>query len=249
MLLLPALLLCLPLAAQSPWEVLFDGGDTSAWRTATTETFPTSSWVVENGLLRTIPDPVFAQDLWTRHKYRDFELVFEWRVDAGGNTGVKYLIQDWVHGRQVKGRPVVGKLHEAIDPKSLATSDRAFEYTIGYEYQMIDEQNLPTTMGSVQRTAALYDYLPPARPAGTRAGQFHTSKIVVLGDKVEHWLDGEILLVYELHSELLQGELAKTRRLSARLLRELAERDTPIALQHHSSAVAFRNIRIRRLTP
>lgn len=82
MLLLPALLLCLPLAAQSPWEVLFDGGDTSAWRTATTETFPSSSWVVENGLLRTIPDPVFAQDLWTRHKYRDFELVFEWRVDG-----------------------------------------------------------------------------------------------------------------------------------------------------------------------
>ncbi len=241
------LLLSLPLAAQN-WEILFDGRRTDAFRTATTDTFPSSSWEVRDGLLQTIPGPLFAQDLWTRNTYRDFELLFEWRVEANGNSGVKYLIQDWLHGRQVNGRPVVGKPHQPLSRDALTPSDGAFEYTIGYEYQIIDEQTLPASMGPIQRTGALYGFLPPTKAAGTRPGIFHQSRLTVQGDNVEHWLDGVRVLAYAIHGPQWEAAFANVDRSAARLLHDLARRDTPIALQHHSSRVAFRNIRVRRLS-
>ncbi|MBL8179332.1 MAG: DUF1080 domain-containing protein [Bryobacterales bacterium] len=240
-------LLCAVAMAQE-WEVLFDGREVGAWRTATGDRFPEASWEVKDGLLQTIPGPLFAQDLWTRGVYRDFEMEFEWRVEAKGNSGVKYLIQDWLQGRQVNGRPVVGKPGEKMALDGLTAADGAFEYTIGYEYQVIDEENLPAGLGPAQLTAAWYGFLAPARRAGTRPGVFHRSRIVVNGDHVQHWLDGELMLRFDIGSADWEAAMARVGRGSARVLRELPRRETPIALQHHSSRVAFRMVRVRRLS-
>ncbi|MBL8218725.1 MAG: DUF1080 domain-containing protein [Bryobacterales bacterium] len=240
------LMLVLPAMGQE-WEVLFDGRDVKAWRTATGETFPAASGEVKDGLLQTIPGPVFAQDLWTRAVYRNFEMEFEWRVEAKGNSGVKYLVQDWLHGRQVNGRPVVGKAGVKMALDGLTAADGAFEYTIGYEYQVIEEESLPASMGPVQRTGSLYGVLPPVKAAGTKAGVFHRSRIVVRGDDVEHWLDGELMLRYRIGSAEWAAGVETFARSNARVLRDLPRRETPVALQHHSSRVAFRNVRVRRL--
>lgn len=239
-------IMCLPVMGQ-PWEGLFDGRDVRAWRTATGDQFPSASWEVKDGLLQTIPGPLFAQDLWTRGVYRNFELEFEWRVEAKGNSGVKYLVQDWLHGRQVNGRPVVGKAGEKMSLEGLTVEDGAFEYTIGFEYQVIEEESLPASMGPVQRTGSLYGVLAPVRAAKTRAGVFHGSRIVVRGNDVEHWLDGELMLRYRIGSQEWEAGVEKFARGNARMLRELPRRETPIVLQHHSSRVAFRNVRVRRL--
>jgi hypothetical protein len=37
------------------WQVLFDGSKTDGLRGYEAEAFPTDSWVVEDGLLRTVP--------------------------------------------------------------------------------------------------------------------------------------------------------------------------------------------------
>ncbi|MFN7934662.1 MAG: DUF1080 domain-containing protein [Bryobacteraceae bacterium] len=230
------------------WTVLFDGHGTESWRTATGNEFPATSWEVKDGWLQTIPSPLFAQDLWTREKYRNFELEFEWRVEANGNSGVKYLIQDWLHGRQVNGRPVVGKPHEPMDRSGLTTADGAFEYTIGYEYQLIEEESLPASMGPIQRTGALYGMLEPLHVTPIRAGQVHHSRLVVKGDHVEHWLDGERVLAFDIGSPDWEKGTARLSRSAGAMMHQLQNRDTPIALQHHSSRVAFRNVRVRRLS-
>ena len=189
--------------------------------------------------LSLIAGPLFAQDLWTRETYRNFELEFEWRVEAKGNSGVKYLIQGWVHGKQVKGRPVVGKPFEKMSLTGLTPADGAFEYTFGSEYQLIEEETLPASMGPVQRTGALYGIFPPVRAAGTRAGDVHLSRLLVKGDHVEHWLDGELLLAYEIGSPPWVTGMKAAGPTAAQMMRDM-QRQTPIALQHHSSRVAFR---------
>ncbi|MBS1825887.1 MAG: DUF1080 domain-containing protein [Acidobacteria bacterium] len=228
------------------WNILFDGHNVAAWRTATGDEFPSSSWEVKDGWLQTIPSPLFAQDLWTREKYRNFELEFEWRVDAKGNSGVKYLIQAWLHGKQVNGRPVVGKPFEKMSLTELTPADGAFEYTVGSEYQLIEEESLPASMGPVQRTGALYGIFPPLRPAGTRTGEIHLSRLLVKGNHVEHWLDGQLLLAYEIGSGQWVEGMKASGRTAAKLMQTM-ERQTPIALQHHSSRVAFRKLRVRPL--
>jgi len=46
-------------SAHAEWEVLFDGRSTATWRSADSEEFPASSWLVKDGLLTTIPDARF----------------------------------------------------------------------------------------------------------------------------------------------------------------------------------------------
>ena len=60
----------------------------------------------------------------------------------------------------------------------------------------------------------------PLRPVG----EWNTSKIVVRGAKVEHWLNGKQTVEYA-----------------------AAAKSSPIVIQHHNSDAWFRSIRIRNL--
>ena len=54
---------------QSGWKVLFDGTSTAAFRGFRQESFPTNSWVVDRGALKSIPQNQI--DLITREKYEN----------------------------------------------------------------------------------------------------------------------------------------------------------------------------------
>jgi len=229
-------------SAHAEWEVLFDGRSTAAWRSADSAEFPASSWLVKDGLLTTIPDARFEQDLWTRNRYRDFELEFDWRARPGGNSGVKCLVQDWIQGHKTPGRAVLGKPHEKLSAPD-------FEVTAGFEYQIVDEASAEATDSPTHGVGALYEYLAPMRRAAKATGSFNRSRLVVRGEHVEHLLNGKKVLEYEITGAPLAGALAGSKRITARLLERRPERTTPIALQHHASEVSFRSLRIRRLAP
>lgn len=85
------------------WELLFDGETVSGWKGVNTPDFPYNGWAVENGYIRTItPGP--SGDILTADVYRDFDLRFSWRIEKGGNSGVKYLVEE---GRPEPNIPVV----------------------------------------------------------------------------------------------------------------------------------------------
>ena len=69
--------------------VLFDGRDTSQFVSGIGEGFPTDSWQVKDGALGVLPR-MHWKNLYTRKQYTDFELTWEWKLPAGGNSGVKY---------------------------------------------------------------------------------------------------------------------------------------------------------------
>ncbi len=73
------------------WHVLFDGRSTDAWRGYRREEMPDRGWRVVAGELRHGAGGG-GGDLVTRRDYRNFELQLEWRIAAGGNSGIMYRV-------------------------------------------------------------------------------------------------------------------------------------------------------------
>ena len=74
------------------WKSLFDGHSGKGWRRPSSTQFPNEFWSIEDGFLRGGPVGNEATDLATERSYGDFDLIFEWRISPGGNSGLKYLV-------------------------------------------------------------------------------------------------------------------------------------------------------------
>jgi hypothetical protein len=177
---------------------------------------PVTGWEVVDGTMHAIGKSR-GVDLVTEKKYSDFELTWEWKLSLAGNNGVKYFV----------------------------TEDRPS--APGHEYQMIDDANHSDgKRGPKWQTGSFYDVLPPAADKPMKpVGEWNTSKIVVRGNHVEHWLNGKQILVYELGSpEVVEG-LAKSKFAKAAGFGDKIAGH--IMLTYHSDDCWFRNIRIREL--
>jgi len=202
------------------WTLLFDGRTVDAWRGYKRPDASESRWKVEEGTLMLPPDngrdTHGQRDIISKDTFEQFELVFDWRIAPGGNSGVKYFI--------------------------LEDLDSA----IGHEYQLIDdERHADAKVGPHRQTAALYDVLPAADRPTKPAGEWNTTRIVVRGQTVEHWLNGKKVLQYELNSPDLNAAIAKSKFKS--IDRFGKRQNGHLLLQDHGDQVWFRNIKIRRL--
>lgn len=85
------------------WQVLFDGTSTSAWREVGTSEFPDDVWIMEDDCLRLVSNTSDGKDIITLEQYGDFELTLEWKISKGGNSGIKYLVQEGGHAAELAG--------------------------------------------------------------------------------------------------------------------------------------------------
>ena len=116
---------------------------------------------------------------------------------------------------------------------------------LGHEYQVIDDAGYPD--GGKHSTASFYDVLAPAKDKPIKpAGEFNTSRIVVKGQTVKHFLNGKVVLTYKLGSDEVKAAVARSkfRKLDVFGVRLAGH----ILLQAHGGEVWYRNIRIRDLS-
>jgi len=111
----------------------------------------------------------------------------------------------------------------------------------GPEYQMIDD----TLMGNpLQKTASFYEVLPPGPNAKPKPmGEWNQSRIVVRGNHVEHWLNGEKVLAYELGSPEVKAGVAKSKFKNAPGFGEKCR--GRILLTDHNDEAWYRNLKVR----
>src|SRR5712692_1938426 len=72
--------------AGAGWTALFDGHTTAGWRGYRMDSLPAGWQVVDGALTRVGP----GGDIISTGTYGNFELSLEWKISAGGNSGIFY---------------------------------------------------------------------------------------------------------------------------------------------------------------
>ena len=203
----------------SGYSSLFDGKTLNGWRTYQNK--PADSWTIKDGVLyckgSSTDKSDRRADLITIDTFENFDLQLDWKISRGGNSGILYMV----------------------------TEEYETSYLSGPEYQVIDDVNFPEKLEDWQKVAANYAMhnAPNAHPKP--AGKWNHTRIVVNHGHVQHWLNGEKVVEYDLWTDDW-----KKRKESGKW------KDAPgygmakaghIALQDHGSEAWFKNIEIKRL--
>ena len=197
------------------WKDLFDGRTTSGWRGFRQQTMP-DGWKVVDGTLTRVAK---AGDIVSNGEFDNFELTAEWKIAPRANSGIFYRV-----------------VENENDPEM---------WMVAPEYQIIDDRGYPQPLKPTQKTAANYDLQPPLRDATRPAGAWNTTRIVVNGSHVEHWLNGVQIVSYELWTDEWNRLVAQSKFKDHP--RYARARKGRIGIQDHGDSIAFRSIRIHEI--
>ncbi len=203
------------------WILLFDGQSTAGWRGYKSQTMP-GSWRAENGSLLSRREPgVSSGDIVTLEQFDAFELVVDWKMTQGGNSGIIYR----------------------------ATEEYGEVWQSGPEFQVLDNVGHRDGLNTLASAGACYAVYAPARDATLPLGQWNRGRIIARGKHVEHWLNGVKVVEYEIGSESWRSHV-KTSKFFPTAYGQgrwgLAPKGH-IGLQEHGGRVEFRKIYIKEL--
>ncbi len=247
------LLILAPLAcfAQNGWVSLFDGKTFAGWDDPRQKDPPGDAWSIDNGCLKANAGAHITEDLFTKERFHDFELTWEWKVAPGANSGVKYRIQDKVFLANGNGHSFEDLVNQSLLHRPTARPAHGQEYVIGFEYQILDNAaNSDARAGVTHQAGALYDIAGPSKDVTRPAGEFNESRLVVKGNHVEHWMNGVKVVDADLDSPQAAERIAHRWGAGTPVTEDLTKqprRDCPISLQNHGGDTWFRDIKIRRL--
>lgn len=130
------------------WSLLFDGKTTRGWRGFRKPDFPSDCWTVSGGALQRIRAAGGKReecgDIVTVEQYDNFEFQLEWKMEPGGNSGVKYLVLEerpasWEQAYfdyHLKSLKKSGR----NEPPEKLKPERWKYMAMGFELQLIDDE-------------------------------------------------------------------------------------------------------------
>jgi hypothetical protein len=159
-----------------------------------------------------------ADDIITRDQFADFELDLDWKIAKGGNSGIFYR----------------------------GTEEYDHIYWSGPEYQLLDDANAPDGQNRLTSAAAAYALYAPPAGVVKPFDEWNTTRIIVNGAHVEHWLNGQKVVEYELWSPDWKAKVAASK-FAAYPNYGMAKRGYIGIQGDHPGTLSLRNIRIREL--
>jgi hypothetical protein len=194
---------------------LFDGKTLKGWTTLDGRPV-TGGWEVVDGMIHLNSKNGRSGAIITAKEYDNYRLTFDWRIASGGNNGLKYRVRNY------SGR------------------------WLGCEYQLLDD-NVHKQGGSPQHsTGALYDLYSASRQKRILpAGKFNTSEVVVDGDRIEHWLNGKLVLTVDVGSDDWRRRVSRSKFSDLHGFGEAGP--SRIMLTDHGSEIWYRNIKLEPL--
>jgi hypothetical protein len=155
--------------------------------------------------------------IYAAQEYGDFELELEWKLQPKGNSGIFF--------------------------RGAETTEWLYENAA--EMQVLDNLGHPDNKTDLTVAGANYGLHPAPRDAVKPVGEWNTVRIVAKGAHVEHWLNGQKVVDYELWSPDWEAKV-KASKFAEWPSYGRATKGF-IGLQDHGDWAAFRNIRIRQL--
>lgn len=208
------------------WQLLFNGQDSTGWRGARLDSFPAKGWLIEDGILKVMPadgaESNNGGDIVTTRNYKDFILSVDFKITEGANSGIKYF----------------------VDP----TLNKGEGSAIGCEFQILDDLRHPDAKLGVKgnrKLGSLYDLIPAPDEKPFDINKFNTATVIVKGNHVEHWLNGEKLLEYDRNNQMWNALVAYSKYRDWPNFGNRIEGN--ILLQDHGDEVWFKNIKIKEL--
>ena len=158
-------------------------------------------------------------DLLTTEQFGDFDLSFDWKLSRGGNAGVFYR----------------------------GTEEYDHIYWSAPEYQLLDDAHHADGRSRLTSAGADYALYPPPAGVVKPADEWNSSRILVQGNHVEHWLNGQKVVEYELNSPDWEAKVKASKFKDYPNYGRAAR--GYIGIQgDHDGALTLRNIRIRELS-
>ena len=173
------------------WKLLFDGKTLNGWRAYQADTLeirdPQTRAVVRKEVRLakidsissrwTVVDGIITKtrpsdDIITKEKFANFEFAFEWKVSPGGNAGV-FIRADETQSKVYWSAP---------------------------EFQIADDSLTPDSKVPITSAGAAYGFYAPPKGVAKNGGNWNSSKIVAKGNHVEHWMNGQKTIEYEIGS-------------------------------------------------
>ena len=224
---------------------IFDGKTFKGWRGYGKDKVP-GKWTIDDGAIKFNgsgggeAQEQDGGDIIFAHKFKNFELTFDWKVAKGSNSGVFFYAQ------------------EVETTKEDGTKQLEPIYISSPEYQILDNENhIDAKAGKDgnRKSASLYDMIP-ANPQNSKPfGEWNEGKITVYKGTVLHGQNGENVVEYHLWTpqwtEMIQASKFSKEKwpLAYELLNNLggANREGYIGLQDHGDDVWFKNIKVKIL--
>lgn len=208
--------------AQKGFKPLFDGKTTKGWHSYG-KTSAGTAWKAENGILYFDTEAAKngeGGDLVTNAEFENFHLKLDWKVSPNANSGIIFYINE--------------------NPQKYKST-----YSTGLEMQILDNDGHHDGRITKHRAGDLYDLIQSKSEPVKAVGEWNTAEIISKDGKLTLILNNVVVVETVLWDENFKKLITGSKFASWPDFGTFKK--GRIALQDHSSAVWFRNIKIKEL--